>query len=193
VKIDLLDHGFVRLVDHMGSDLSVVRSARVSYNAEPRNDGSDAKLIHYLWRNRHTSPFEVVKFTWEVKAPIFILRQWDRHRMMDDPTQLEGFPGLAYQKFWSYNEVSARYTELPEEFYVPRPGLIGVQSKSNKQVRDIDAVMQDSAEQKQFSYDIHNACTWRPPPQHLHALLRDDGPAQPLPLSSSASSSSRAI
>lgn len=115
--IKCLDHGHVRLVDHMGSDQAIVRSARVSYNAEPRNDGSDAKLIKYLWRNKHTSPFEAVSFTFDVKAPIFCFRQWHRHRT------------------WSYNEVSARYTELPEEFYVPENEKITTQSTSNKQMR----------------------------------------------------------
>ncbi len=86
-KIDVLPcvqgtPGFVRLVDSMGDDLSVVRSARVSYNADWReeDDGKDAKLINYLWKNKHTSPFEAVSFTFEVKAPIFVFRQWHRHR-----------------------------------------------------------------------------------------------------------------
>lgn len=121
-KIDVLDHGFVRLVDHMGDDLSVVRSARVSYDAEWRTGedaGKDEKLIRYLMRNKHTSPFEAVTFTFEVKAPIFVFRQWHRHRT------------------WSFNEISARYSELPEEFYVPDPQLIGVQSAHNKQMREI--------------------------------------------------------
>lgn len=118
----ILDHGFVRLVDHMGSDLSVVRAARVSYNADWRageDKGSDERLINYLWKNHHTSPFEAVQFTFEIKAPIFVLRQWHRHRT------------------WSYNEVSARYTELPEQFYIPEVDKIGKQSKDNKQTRDI--------------------------------------------------------
>lgn len=115
--IKVLDHGHVRLVDHMGDDLSIVRSARVSYNADPRRDGSDDKLIRYLWRNGHTSPFEAVSFTFDVKAPIFVFRQWHRHRT------------------WSYNEVSARYAELPEEFYVPEQEKITTQATSNKQMR----------------------------------------------------------
>ncbi len=123
-KIDVLDHGHVRLVDHMGGDLSIVRAARVSHDAAPRagdDEGSDARLIRYLWRNAHTTPFEAVTLTFEVKAPIFVLRQWHRHRT------------------WSYNEVSARYTELPAEFYVPDPAMIGTQSKIDKQGRKIDA------------------------------------------------------
>lgn len=119
--IKVLDHGLVRLVEHMGSDLSVVRNARVSYDAEWRTGedaGKDTKLINYLVKNHHTSPFEAVKFTFEVKAPIFVLRQWHRHRT------------------WSFNEISARYAELPEEFYVPKAEHIGVQNASNKQMRD---------------------------------------------------------
>lgn len=119
-KINVLDHGFVRLIDSMGSDLSIVRSARVSYDAEWRtgeDEGKDAKLINYLMRNKHTSPFESVTFTFEVKAPIFVFRQWHRHRT------------------WSFNEVSARYSELPEEFYVPELDQITTQSASNKQMR----------------------------------------------------------
>jgi thymidylate synthase (FAD) len=97
-RIDLLDHGFVRLVDSMGDDLSVVRAARVSYDAAWRageDQGKDERLINRLWKDRHTSPFEAVTFTFEVKAPIFVLRQWMRHRT------------------WAYNELSARYRECP--------------------------------------------------------------------------------
>src|SRR5689334_9701621 len=119
-KIDVLDHGFVRLVDSMGSDLSVVRAARVSYDAAWRageDQGSDARLINYLWKNHHTTPFEAVTFTFEVKAPIFVFRQWHRHRT------------------WSYNELSARYRELPNVWYVPDPAIVGKQSTANKQGR----------------------------------------------------------
>jgi thymidylate synthase (FAD) len=120
-RIELLDHGFVRLVDAMGDDLSVVRAARVSYDAAWRageNEGSDQRLINYLWKNKHTSPFEAVSFTFEVKAPIFVFRQWHRHRT------------------WSYNELSARYKELPEEFYVPDFAQVQAQSTNNKQGRE---------------------------------------------------------
>lgn len=118
--IKLLNHGSIHLVDHMGSDLSVVRSARVSYDAEWRageDEGKDTKLINYLMKNKHTSPFESVTFTFEVKAPIFVFRQWHRHRT------------------WSFNEISARYAELPEEYYVPELDQITTQSTSNKQMR----------------------------------------------------------
>jgi thymidylate synthase (FAD) len=118
--INVLDHGHVRLVESMGTDLSIVRNARVSYDAEWRtgeDEGKDAKLIHYLWKNRHTSPFEAVQFTFDIKCPIFVARQWHRHRT------------------WAYNEVSARYAELPQEFYVPGEDVITTQSASNKQMR----------------------------------------------------------
>lgn len=113
-EIKVLDHGFVRLVDRMGSDLSIVRNARVSYDAEWRageDAGSDARLINYLYKNGHNTPFESVTLTFDVKAPIFVLRQWHRHR-----TQ-------------SYNELSARYRKLPEEFYVPDSDVLTEQSK----------------------------------------------------------------
>lgn len=141
-KIDVLDHGFVRLVDSMGSDLSVVRAARVSYDAAWRaggDRGSDERLIRYLWKNAHTSPFEAVTFTFEVKAPIFVFRQWHRHRT------------------WSFNEVSARYTELPEEYYVPDPALIGVQSASNKQARIVEPLADDQLQTATMWVDIYRA------------------------------------
>ena len=118
--VKVLNHGLIRLIDHMGDDLSIVRNARVSYDAEWRageDSGSDARLIDYLYKNGHNTPFEAVSVTFEVKAPIFVFRQWHRHR-----TQ-------------SYNELSARYKELPEEFYVPELEQITAQSTDNKQMR----------------------------------------------------------
>src|SRR6266850_3605321 len=143
VRTNVLDHGFVRLVDYMGDDLSIVRAARVSYDADWRSgedEGKDAKLIHYLLRNRHTSPFECVNFTFEIKCPIFVARQWHRHRT------------------WKYSEVSARYTELPEEYYLPENETVGKQSDKNKQMRDMQEVHLDSeiawaAEQVQLMKD----------------------------------------
>lgn len=134
-KIDLLDHGFVRLVDSMGGDLSIVRAARVSYDAAWRSgedQGSDERLIRYLWRNHHTTPFEAVTLTFEVKAPIFVFRQWHRHRT------------------WSFNELSARYRELPAEYYLPEPEAIGAQSASSKQARDIVEMDEDTLSDRRF-------------------------------------------
>lgn len=153
-KIDLLDHGFVRLVDHMGSDLSIARNARVSYDAEWRageDQGSDARLINYLYSHGHNTPFEAVTFTFDVKAPIFVFRQWHRHR-----TQ-------------SYNELSARYRELPEEFYIPEASQITTQSTDNKQMRTDDIhpqagefqqMMMDSNCEafRKYKYMIANGC-----------------------------------
>lgn len=119
-RVDVLDHGYVRLVDSMGGDLSIVRAARVSYDAAWRagdDQGSDERLIRYLWNNRHTTPFEAVELQFEVYAPIFVFRQWHRHRT------------------WSFNELSGRYRELPAVFYVPDPAVIGEQSTDNKQGR----------------------------------------------------------
>ncbi len=119
-SIKVLNHGMIRLIDHMGSDLSIVRNARVSYDAEWRSGedkGSDKKLIKYLYKNGHNTPFEAATITFEIKAPIFVFRQWHRHR-----TQ-------------SYNELSARYKELPEEFYIPELNQITTQSSDNKQMR----------------------------------------------------------
>lgn len=139
-KINVLDHGFVRLVDHMGDDLSIVQAARVSYDAEWRTGedaGKDEKLIAYLMRNNHTSPFEMVEFKFEVKAPIFVFRQWHRHRT------------------WSFNEISGRYAELPEEYYVPEVGHIGIQSAHNKQMRDF--VENDAAPQAVKVMELANS------------------------------------
>jgi len=114
-EIRVLDHGHVRLIDSMGGDLATSRSARVSYDAPGREE--DVGLINYLLSNGHNTPFESTCVTFDVKAPIFVFRQWHRHR-----TQ-------------SYNELSARYRELPEEYYIPELKLITVQSKDNKQMR----------------------------------------------------------
>ena len=135
--MNLLNHGHCRLIDSMGNDLSIVRAARVSYDAEWRageDEGKDAKLIGYLMRNRHTSPFEAVTFTFDVKAPIFVFRQWHRHRT------------------WSFNEVSARYSELPEEFYIPE--TVGVQAQHNKQMR----LMEDNPSEDEIRQLIEVQC-----------------------------------
>lgn len=99
--IQVHEHGYVRYVDHMGTDLTIVNAARVSYNGQSKGEEQDKKLMRYLLKNKHTSPFEMAKISFEVKLPIFVMRQWVRHRMQN------------------LNEVSARYTELPEEYYLP--------------------------------------------------------------------------
>jgi thymidylate synthase (FAD) len=100
--IPVLDHGFVRYIDHMGTDLRICEAARLSYKSPSKGEEQDKKLLAYLWKNKHTSPFEMVKLTLNIKMPIFVMRQYVRHRMQN------------------LNEVSARYTELPNEFYIPK-------------------------------------------------------------------------
>lgn len=156
-QVKVLDHGLVRLVEHMGSDLSIVRNARVSYDAEWRtgeDEGKDAKLINYLVKNRHTSPFESAVFTFEVKAPIFVFRQWHRHRT------------------WSFNEISARYAELPEEFYVPELDQITTQSASNKQMRtdEVNPLARDMRE----SIEASNRMSFN----HYHYLIENGCPRE---------------
>lgn len=111
--IPVLDHGFVRYIDHMGTDTRIVEAARISYRSPSKGADADQKLLEYLWKNKHTSPFEMVKVTMNIKLPIFVMRQYVRHRMQN------------------LNEVSARYTELPKEFYTP--SVWRVQDVKNKQ------------------------------------------------------------
>ena len=94
-------YGFVRLVDAMGDDMSVVKAARVSYGNESKGEKEDQKLIQYLMKHKHGTPFEHIVFTFHIKCPIFVARQWFRHRI------------------GSFNEISGRYTELSTEFFVP--------------------------------------------------------------------------
>ncbi len=116
-EFPVLDRGFVRLVDYMGSDERIVQSARVSYGQGTRSYREDRGLIFYLWRNRHTSPFEQVVLTFHVKLPIFVARQWVRHRTA------------------RLNEVSGRYSVMKDEFHVPAPEDLAAQSADNKQGR----------------------------------------------------------
>ena len=159
--LKVLDHGFVQMVEYMGSDESIVRSARVSHAANEKTGAdleADKKLIHYLYRNKHTSPFEHVNFTFHVKAPIFVFRQWHRHRT------------------WSYNEVSARYTELPAEFYVPLPSDLGKQSTKNHQARDLDEDYKATAKDRDnvASMMMHNKQSF----QVYQNLLEDGVPRE---------------
>lgn len=154
VKIPVLDHGFVVLRDLMGDDPDVVRAARVSYDQDDvtGNDPErDEKLIHYLMRNHHTSPFEHVVFKFEVQAPLLVFRQWMRHRT------------------WSYNEVSARYAPLDLGFYVPELVNITTQAKDSKQSRtteqhpqaeDMQRILREQAEAAFSVYDnlLANGC-----------------------------------
>ncbi|MDX2065130.1 MAG: FAD-dependent thymidylate synthase [Fimbriimonadaceae bacterium] len=115
--IPVLDHGFVRLVDYLGGDDRIVQSARVSYGAGTKTVRQDRALIHYLMQHRHTSPFEQVQLTFHTKMPVFVARQWVRHRTA------------------RLNEISGRYSVMADEFYVPQPDQVSYQSASNKQGR----------------------------------------------------------
>ena len=115
--LPVLDHGFVRVVDYMGDDTSIVQSARVSYGKGTKKVSTDAGLIKYLMRHRHSTPFEMCEIKYHVKLPIFIARQWIRHRTAN------------------VNEYSARYSILDKEFYIPEKKHLAAQSKDNRQGR----------------------------------------------------------
>ena len=146
--IKLLDHGYVRLVSHTKpagevgyywtGDQEIIRNARVSYgnDGEVRTIDQDKKLIDYLYKNRHTSPFEAMVFTFEVKAPIFVFRQWHRHRT------------------WSFNEISARYAELPSEYYVP--DKLYLQGNGNKQMSSQETLDDFTNDHLLFLMEVQN-------------------------------------
>ncbi len=115
--IPLLDHGIVRVIDYMGDDNAVVQAARVSYGRGTKKVSEDQGLIHYLMRHRHSTPFEMCEIKFHVKMPIFVARQWIRHRTAN------------------VNEYSARYSILDREFYIPAPEHLAAQSVSNRQGR----------------------------------------------------------
>ncbi len=115
--IPVLDHGFVRVIDYMGDDTSIVQAARVSYGKGTKKVSTDSGLIKYLMRHWHSTPFEMCEIKYHVKLPIFIARQWIRHRTAN------------------VNEYSARYSILDKEFYLPKNENLAAQSKSNRQGR----------------------------------------------------------
>jgi thymidylate synthase (FAD) len=115
--LPVLDHGFVRVVDYMGDDGAIVQAARVSYGRGTRRVSEDRGLINYLMRHRHTTPFEMCEIKYHVKLPIFVARQWIRHRTAN------------------VNEYSARYSILDNEFYVPEPQHLAAQAAANRQGR----------------------------------------------------------
>jgi len=115
--LPVLDHGFVRVVDYMGDDAAVVQAARVSYGRGTKTVQSDAGLVNYLLRHRHTTPFEMCEIKYHIKLPIFVARQWIRHRTAN------------------VNEYSARYSILDNEFYIPKPEHLAAQSAMNRQGR----------------------------------------------------------
>lgn len=115
--VPVLDHGHVRLIDYMGNDAAIVQAARVSYGAGTKKRSEDHALVRFLLRHAHTSPFEMVETKFHVKAPIFVARQWGRHRVA------------------AINEVSSRYSILPAEMYLPPDTQISFQATDNRQGR----------------------------------------------------------
>src|SRR5271170_6736725 len=115
--LPVLDHGFVRVIDYMGTDAAIVQAARVSYGRGTKKVSEDAGLINYLMRHRHTTPFEMCEIKFHIKLPIFIARQWIRHRTAN------------------VNEYSGRYSIMDKEFYIPAPDKLAAQSKANRQGR----------------------------------------------------------
>lgn len=142
--IQCLD-GFVRLVDVMGDDSSIVQAARVSYGSGTKKVHEDRGLIRYLIRHQHWTPVEMVEFKFHVKIPVFVARQWIRHRTAN------------------VNEVSARYTEMKDEMYLPPLEHISAQSKDNKQGRELESFPEEIAndikslisESNQRQYDVY--------------------------------------
>lgn len=123
--IKCLDHGFVYLVDYMGNDQAIAQAARVSYGEGTKKINTDEGLIRYLLRHAHTTPFEMVEFKFHAKMPIFVARQWIRHRMA------------------SVNEYSGRYSEMLNEFYIPDRSVLKKQAKGNRQGRGDDLSLDD--------------------------------------------------
>lgn len=134
----VLDKGFIRLVDMMGDDNAVVQAARVSYGQGTKTVREDRGLIRYLMRHRHTTPFEMVQLKWHIKCPIFVARQWMRHRAC------------------SYNEYSLRYSEARDEFYFPHDSRVQFQSKGNRQGSSDEIVPPEV--QARFAENLEEIC-----------------------------------
>lgn len=157
----VLDHGFVRVVDYMGDDSAIVQAARVSYGTGTKKVSEDRGLIRYLMRHYHTTPFEMCEIKYHVKLPIFVARQWIRHRTA------------------SVNEYSARYSIMDREFYLPQPQDLAAQSKVNHQGRgevlsaeQAQAVLSLLREDAQKCYDDYETML-RPPEEKGYGLARE--------------------
>jgi thymidylate synthase (FAD) len=155
--VPVLDHGFVRVVDYMGDDAAVVQAARVSYGRGTKRVSEDQGLINYLMRHRHTTPFEMCEIKYHVKLPIFVARQWIRHRTAN------------------VNEYSARYSILDKEFYIPAPKQLAAQATANRQGRG--EVLEGPAAQRVLDLLREDA-------EHAYAgyieLLNEDAAGEPL-------------
>src|ERR1700738_567313 len=155
--LPVLDHGFVRVVDYMGDDAAVVQAARVSYGRGTKKVSEDRGLINYLMRHRHTTPFEMCEIKYHVKLPIFVARQWIRHRTAN------------------VNEYSARYSILDKEFYIPDPEHMAAQTTTNRQGRG--AVLEGEAARRVLDLLRRDA-------EHAYAgyaeLLNEDASGSPI-------------
>src|SRR6266702_2040822 len=150
--IPVLDHGFIRVIDYMGDDAAIVQAARVSYGRGTRRVSEDAGLIRYLMRHRHSTPFEMCEIKYHVKLPIFVARQWIRHRTAN------------------VNEYSARYSILDNEFYIPAPEHLATQATVNRQGRG--AVIEGAAAQRVL--DLLRADSERAYAGYAEMLNEDD-------------------
>ncbi|MBR1734200.1 MAG: FAD-dependent thymidylate synthase [Alphaproteobacteria bacterium] len=148
-KIPMLDHGFIRVIDYMGTDASIVQAARVSYGVGTKKVQEDRGLINYLMRHGHTTPFEMCEIKLHVKMPIFVMRHWIRHRTAN------------------VNEYSARYSVLNNEFYIPELDQIARQSETNKQGK-ADVAM-DQAKAREI-VDIMNEVSGNAYEKYTHML-----------------------
>jgi thymidylate synthase (FAD) len=142
-EFPVLDKGFVRLVDYLGGDARIVQAARVSYGAGTKTYREDAALIDHLLRNEHTSPFEQVVLTFHAKMPIFVARQWIRHRTA------------------RVNEISGRYSVMKDEFYMPEASALSLQSEDNKQGRASDPIPAVEAEQIRERFKAGQEASYR--------------------------------
>ena len=154
--LPVLDHGFVRVVDYMGDDAAIVQAARVSYGRGTSRLSSDRGLIRYLLRHRHTTPLEMCELKLHVKLPIFVARQWIRHRTAN------------------VNEYSARYSILDREFYLPHPEQLAEQSRSNRQGRESLLSPEESARVLRLLSTDAERCY-----DHYEELLNEDDDGNP--------------
>ena len=154
--VPVLDHGFVRVIDYMGDDAAIVQAARVSYGRGTRRVSEDAGLIRYLMRHRHSTPFEMCEIKYHVKLPIFVARQWIRHRTAN------------------VNEYSARYSILDREFYLPAPEHLAAQSEANRQGRGEILSGQEAAHVLDLLREDATRCY-----DHYAEMLNEDEPHDP--------------
>ena len=150
--LKVLDHGFIRVIDYMGDDNAIVQAARVSYGTGTKKVSQDRGLIHYLMRHRHTTPFEMCDIKFHIKLPIFVARQWIRHRTA------------------SVNEYSARYSILGNEFYIPRREHLAAQSSVNMQGRA--ETLNDADAQRVLDILINDSKNCY---SHYQEMLNEDG------------------